>query len=138
MCYFHHYYSGCTLMDMPQLLESRGCIKSLLRFIILGCIRISLSGNNIFQTGIKYQTLIYYCLFLRSELNRSIHQRSPFLLFHLKSFSQFFMLFKKLLHPIGKVIQVVLLQRNYISPTKPNVSWTLILYVLPDVLIPVF
>ena len=68
MCYFHHYYSGCALMDMPSLLESRGCIKSLLRFIILGCIRISLSSSNIFQTESKYQTLIYYCLFIRSDI----------------------------------------------------------------------
>ena len=143
MCYFHHYYSGCTLMDMPQLLESRGCIKSLLRFIILGCIRISLSGNNIFQSGSKYQTLNYYCLFLRSDITiirvKSKHSLvQSFFAFSSKIILTAFYVIQKTVTSYRKSHLTCTIAMNYISPSKPNVSWTLILYALPDVLIPVF
>ena len=60
---FRVYFDGYAIVVWKQRVY-----KSLLRFIILGCSRISLSGNIIFiQTTSKYQNLVYYCVFIRRD-----------------------------------------------------------------------
>ena len=95
---FRVYFDGYAIAVGKQRVY-----KKPFTFYILGCIRISLSGNNIFQTEHKYKTRIYYCLFISIDI--TIYSlASALIVFSSKIILSTFYVIQRLLHPIGKVI----------------------------------